>query len=74
MDRIYLFHYESFMADRMGLGSTTLHYLAVWLAIVSTFKNHANLLPYLCKLTTVYPENGFQGAIKHVGEIFVSRL
>ena len=32
---IYLFRCESFMADGMGLGSTTLHYLAVRQAMVS---------------------------------------
>ena len=34
MDRIYSFRCESFMADRTGLGSTTLYYLAVRLAVV----------------------------------------
>ena len=29
IDRIYSFSRESFMADRMGLYSTMLHYLAV---------------------------------------------
>ena len=43
---------DSFMADRMGLDGTMLHYLAVWKAMVSvhitrTFKDHTNLLAYL---------------------------
>ena len=45
---LYLFSCESFMADKMGLCSTTLHYLAIWQAMVSllrerTFENHPNL-------------------------------
>ena len=32
-----------------------------------TFKNHANLLTYLVKLTAITLENGFQGGIKCQG-------
>ena len=61
------------MADRTGLGSTTLHYLAVRQAVVSDFIAyiHANLLAYLGKLTAYTPENGFQGAIKRQGGPFL---
>ena len=49
---------KALWADRTGLGSTMLHYLAVQQAMVSIFRasiqNHANLLAYLGKLTTVY--------------------
>ena len=48
---------DSFMADRMGLDSTTLHYLAVRKAMVSVHKpvhsKIANLLAYL--VSTVLP-------------------
>ena len=32
------YHCESFMADRTGLGGTTLHYLAIRQAMVSVFR------------------------------------
>ena len=63
---------DSFMADRMGLDGTMLHYLAVRKAIVSVHK------PVHSKITLTYsltwqadrctsPENCFQGAIKRQG-------
>ena len=54
----------------MGLGSTTLHYLAVQQAVVSMSihrpENHANLLAYLGKLTAVH-----LGTIKCQGGLFL---
>ena len=69
MNRTYLFSYKSFMADRIGLDGTMLHYLAGWQAVVSVHR------PVRSKITLTYsltwqtnrctpPENGFQGAIK----------
>ena len=63
---------ESFMANRTGLGSTTLYYLAAWQANgertqTRTFKNNANLFTYLANWQLYTLENGFQGAIKRKG-------
>ena len=61
MDRIYSFRCESFIADRMGLGSTTLHItwqcgMLCWAISERTFENHADLLAYLGKLTAYTAE------------------
>ena len=64
--QIQLFSCDSFyVADRMGLGGTILHYLAVRKAIVSVHRPAHSCLPG--KLT----ENGFQGAIKCQGGPFL---
>ena len=67
--QIQSFSCDSFhVADRMGLDGTMLQYLAVLKAVVSVHK------PVHLKITLTYlvtwqtdPENGFQGAIKHLG-------
>ena len=64
------------MTDRMGLRSTTLHYLAVQQAHTQTgtLENHANLLAsisYLGKQTAVHLEKGFQIVIKCQGSPFL---
>ena len=48
IERIYLFSYESFMADRTGLDSTMLHYLAERQAMVSVHR------PIHPKITLTY--------------------
>ena len=48
MDRIYLFSCDSYMADRMGLDGTRLHYLAVRKAMVSIHR------PVHSKITLTY--------------------
>ena len=62
-------------ANRTGLDSTTLHYLAVRQAIVSvhdfSFKHHANLLTYLADWLPYTLENGFQSDIKGQGDPFL---
>ena len=63
------------MANRTGLDSTTLHYLAVRQAIMSvhnlSFKHHANLLTYLADWLLYTLENGFQSDIKGQGDPFL---
>ena len=48
MDRIHSFNCDSFMADRMGLDGTMLHYLAVRKAMVSVHR------PVHSKITLTY--------------------
>ena len=62
MNRIYSFSCESFMADRMGLHGTTLHYLAVHQAMVSVHGPvHSKIAltysgAFPDKLTAVHPQ------------------
>ena len=42
---------ESFMADRTGLGSTTLHYVAVWQVMVSVHRSIHSKITLTCSLT-----------------------
>ena len=62
---------DSFMADRMGLDGTMLHYLAVRKAKVSVHKPvHSKItLTYslTCKLTPVLPGEWLSRAIKRQG-------
>ena len=51
---LYSFRCESFMADRTGLGSTTLHYLAVQQAIVSVFSVCTALLKISASIKTTH--------------------
>ena len=60
------------MANRMWLGGTTLHYLAVQQAMGihrHKFENYANLLASNWLLYTL--ENSFQSATKHQGGPFL---
>ena len=71
----YSFCCESFMADRTGIGSTTLHYLAVRQAMVSVFWAYilkSCWLTLLANQLLYTSENGFQGTIKHKGDLFLS--
>ena len=63
---------NSFMADRMGLDGTILHYLAVRKAMVSVHKPVHSKIMLTYSLTwqadrCTLLENGFQGAIKRQG-------
>ena len=75
----YSFGCENLMTNRLGLGSTTLHYLAIRQAMVSVHR------PVHWKITLTYSltlanwllytlENGFQGVIKRQGGPFLPRL
>ena len=75
MDRIYSFGCKRLIADRTGLGSTTLHYLAARQAMMSvhrsvTFENLARLPD---NLTTVYTPRrmAFKVLLKHQGSLFL---
>ena len=64
------------MADRTGLGNTTLHYLAVRQAMVSVFRAYIRKSRQLTRLPRqtdrlFRPENGFQGAMKRQGGPFL---
>ena len=55
----------------MELGSTTLHYLAVWQAVVSVHRPVRSKITGLPgKLAAVHPGEWLQGAIKHQGGPF----
>ena len=65
---VYSLGSESFMADKMGLYGTTLHYLAVWQAMAGVHwpvhsKITLNLLAYLANWPLYTLKNGFQAGL-----------